>query len=64
MSGAKSSKKQRKYGRNASFCLTYKNTNRREKNKMKKLSKHLAQFGNDNCAKVALGNTKVAIGIK
>ena len=64
MSGAKSSKKQRKYGRNAAYCLHYKNTNRREKNKLKKLAKHLARFGNDNCAKVAVGNTKIAIGIK
>lgn len=63
MAGAKSSKR-RKYGRNAAYCLSYKNTNRREKNKIKKLIKHLAKFSNDNCAKVALGNTKVIIGIK
>jgi hypothetical protein len=61
---AKKSKKQRKFGRNANFCLVYKNTNRREKNKVKKLVRHLAKFGNDNCAKVALGNTKVILGIK
>jgi hypothetical protein len=62
MSGAKSSKKQRKYGRNAAYCLSYKNTNRREKNKIKKLIRHLAKFDNDNCAKVALGNCKVIVG--
>jgi hypothetical protein len=61
---AKKSKKLRKVGRNANYCLVYKNTNRREKNKVKKLMKHLAQFTNDNCAKVALGNTKVVLGIK
>lgn len=64
MSGAKDSKKQRKVGRNALYCKAYANTNRREKNKLKKLAKHLAKFGNDNCAKVAVGNCKVAIGIK
>ena len=61
---AKKTKKQRKFGRNSVWCAAYKNTNRREKNKMKKLVKHLARFGNDNCAKVALGNTKTAIGVK
>lgn len=61
---AKKSKKLRKVGRNANFCLRYKNSNRREKNKIKKLVKHLAKFANDNCAKVALGNNKAAIGIK
>ena len=61
---AKKSKKNRKVGRNSNYCLVYKNTNRREKNKVKKLMKHLAKFTNDNCAKVALGNTKVVLGIK
>lgn len=61
---AKKSKKLRKVGRNATYCLIYKNTNRREKNKVKKLVKHLARFGNDNCAKVALGNTKVILWVK
>jgi hypothetical protein len=64
MSGAKDSKKHRKVGRNADYCKYYKNTNRREKNKLKKLAKHLARFSDDNCAKVAVGNTKAAIGIK
>ena len=61
---AKKTKKQRKFGRNANFCLVYKNTNRREKNKIKKLVKHLTKFANDNCAKVALGNCKVIVGHK
>ena len=61
---AKSSKKNRKYGRNAASCLHYKNTNRREKNKLKKLAKHLARFSNDNCAKVAVGNCKTIIGTR
>jgi hypothetical protein len=61
---AKKSKKLRKCGRNAAYCLAYKNSNRREKNKVKKLLKHLAKFSNDNCAKVSLGNTKVLLGYK
>jgi hypothetical protein len=61
---AKKTKKQRKYGRNAAYCLTYKNTNRREKNKIKKLVKHLVKFANDDCAKNAIKNAKIAIGIK
>ena len=64
MSGAKDSKKHRKVGRNAIYCKAYANSNRREKNKLKKLAKHLARFTNDNCAKVAIGNTKATIGIK
>ena len=64
MSGAKDSKKHRKVGRNADYCKAYKNSNRREKNKLKKLVKHLSRFANDNCAKVAVGNTKAAIGVK
>ena len=61
---AKKSKKHRKHGRNSAFCLRYKNENREEKNRIKRLVKHLSRFSNDNCAKVALGNTKTAIGIK
>ena len=64
MSGAKDSKKHRKVGRNADSCKAYKNSNRREKNKLKKLAKHLARFANDACAKDAVGNTKAIIGIK
>lgn len=63
MSGAKDSKKQRKVGRNATFCKFYKNTNRREKNKIKKLIKHLATFGeNDRCAVHCLANLKKIVG--
>ena len=50
MAGAKMTKKQRKWGRNATFCLYYKNSNRREKNKVKKLKKHLLRFPSDLCA--------------
>jgi hypothetical protein len=64
MSGAKDSKKHRKVGRNALYCKAYANTNRREKNKIKKLKKHLAKFANDACAAAAVASCKVIIGIK
>lgn len=51
---AKGGKKQRKYGRNAAYCLAYKNSNRRERNKVKRLKKHLARFPNDACASAAV----------
>jgi hypothetical protein len=58
---AKKTKKHRKHGRNKVFCLRYRNEDREAKNKVKKLVRHLAKFSNDNCAKVALGNTKVLL---
>lgn len=59
---AKSSKKRRKYGRNASYCQHYKNSNRRERNKVVKLTKHLAIFSNDYVAKNALAACKKILG--
>jgi hypothetical protein len=61
---AKKTKKHRKHGRNSAYCLRYKNENREGKNKIKKLVRHLSKFLNDNCAKVALGNTKTLLGLK
>lgn len=55
---AKKSKKHRKHGRNAAFCLRYKNEDRESKNKVKKLVKHLAVFENDRCAVHCLTNLK------
>lgn len=55
---AKSSKKNRKHGRNSAFCLFYKNTGRREKNKVKRLEKHLVAYSNDRCAVHCLANLK------
>jgi hypothetical protein len=52
-SGAKQSKKQRKVGRNALSCQRYKATHRREKNKARKLKKHLARFPGDVIAEKA-----------
>lgn len=59
---AKKSKKLRKVGRNAAYCQQYRNTNRREKNKLARLRKHLASFPLDGVAKVAVDRCKAAIG--
>lgn len=64
MPGAKKSKKQRKVGRNAASCARYKNEHRREKNKLRRLTKHLALFPNDHCATGAAGRMRVALGIR
>lgn len=60
---AKKTKKHRKHGRNAAFCLRYKNENREEKNKLKKLVRHLAVFENDRCAVHALAHCKKVLGV-
>jgi len=51
---AKTGKKQRKWGRNAAYCLRYKNSHRREQNKARRLRKHLERFPGDLCAKKAV----------
>lgn len=53
---AKGGKKQRKWGRNSLSCARYKNENRREKNKITHLKKHLKRFPDDTCAKAAVEN--------
>lgn len=58
---AKQSKKQRKWGRNSAYCLSYKNSNRREKNKLVRLKKHLKRFPSDACAKAAVENCNKVI---
>lgn len=51
---AKKTKKQRKFGRNAAYCLRYRNSHRREHNKIKRLRKHLSRFPNDKVAAKAI----------
>lgn len=51
---AKKGKKQRKYGRNANFCLRYKGSRRREHNKILKLKRHLKKFPGDVVALAAI----------
>jgi hypothetical protein len=53
---AKSGKKNRKHGRNKEFCKRYKAENRRHKNKIKKLKKHIKKFPNEKNAVRVLKN--------
>jgi hypothetical protein len=53
---ASGGKKNRKWGRNKVSCLAYQNENRREKNKLSHLKKHLVRFPDDACAKAAVEN--------
>lgn len=46
----KKGKKNRKYGRNGAYCQMYRLTNKRERNKLKKLKKHLEKFPDDKQA--------------
>lgn len=64
MAKAKQSKKQRKVGRNAASCLAYKNSNRRERNKLIRLKKHLKRLPADRCATAAVDRCKAVLGIK
>jgi uncharacterized protein YbgA (DUF1722 family) len=57
---AKKTKKNRKHGRNAHFCLQYRNRNREVLNKVVRLKKHLVRFPNDVCAKAAMEAAKAA----
>ena len=58
---AKKTKKQRKFGRNAQYCLFYKLSHRREHNKVRKLKKHLVRFPNDKCALAAVESCMLII---
>lgn len=61
---AKKTKKQRKYGRNAAYCLRYKNSNRRERNKVIRLRRHLVRHPGDGIGKAALDRCKAVLGMK
>lgn len=50
----KKGKKNRKHGRNKTFCEQYARENRREKNKRKTLIRHVKDFPNDFVAAKAL----------
>ena len=44
----------RKYGRSKPACEKYRQMNTRERNKSRKLAKHLKKWPQDSCAKKAL----------
>lgn len=52
----------RKYGRNKAACLNYRNLQQRERNKGKRLRKHISRFRNDQSAIDAL--TKLPKGFQ
>lgn len=58
---ASGGKKHRKWERNKASCLYYRQTHRRERNKIKKLLKHLAKFSNDHVAIEALKIARVVL---
>lgn len=47
---AKGGKKQRKFGRNKMDCLAYRNENRREKSRVRRIKRHLKRFPMDAAA--------------
>lgn len=55
------SKKSRKAGRNAAACKAYRDSNRRERNKIVKLKKHLTRFPGDAGARDAIKRCEAAI---
>lgn len=61
---ASSSKKNRKYGRNKIACAVYKNSNRREHNKLRRLKKHAEKHPDDACAVSAIESCKKIIGAR
>ena len=52
----KRGKKNRKYGNNIAFCTRYRNEGRRDRNKKRKLERHLKKFPNDIQAQRALNH--------
>jgi hypothetical protein len=57
----KKGKKNRCHGRNKSFCTRYRNSHQRERNKARRLGKHLARHPNDRCALAALGLARAVL---
>lgn len=50
----KAGKKNRKYGRNKKWCEVYRMRSQRERNKVRKLARHLKKYPHDATAKKAL----------
>lgn len=58
---AKGGRKNRKWTRNKAFCLQYKNENRREKNKIVNLKRHMEKFPMDIAVLAHIERLKVVI---
>lgn len=50
----KKGKRNRKWNRNRAFCLRYRNEGRQEKNRARRINRHLKRFPNDDSARKAL----------
>ena len=61
---AKGGKKNRKYGRNARYCELYRVRHQRERNKVKRLLRHLKRFPKDRCAGDSLARCYDVLGIR
>ena len=55
--------KSKKAGRDLIRCKVYRGQMRRDKNKLRRLHKHLKRFPNDHCATGAVGNLKTRLGV-
>ena len=51
-------KKNRKYGRNAAFCVAYRNAHKHERSHLRRLARHLARFAGDTVAAAAVEHYK------
>lgn len=54
MATAKGGKKGRKIGRNKICCATYRAENRREKNRIRRIKRHVRKYPNDTQARNCL----------
>jgi hypothetical protein len=61
---AKKTKKGRKVGRNSLSCQRYKLEHRREKNKLRRLRRHIKVHVADLCAVRAADLCKVTLGVR
>jgi hypothetical protein len=61
MDKAKKGKKQRKVGRNTSYCGAYAASHRRERNKLVRLARHLKRFPGDGVATKAVELCKAIV---
>ena len=51
--------KSKKMGRNKNACAAYRSSNRREKNKARKVKRHLTRFPGDKVAEACFSGLKI-----
>ena len=61
---AKSTNKNRKYERNKVSCAAYRTRCQREKNALKRITRHLLKHSMDKCAIVALRETEKFLSLR